>query len=167
MGAELTTRQQIRKEQWEAAHPPRHPLEVEARRAKWAQRGRCEKWVRIWLGVFGVCLVGLVIVPGVNVVTYAFAIVAFFAFCVSFFPWIWWSAWKLGGALGDNVARAVRPIPHPGEIAGALEQEWGREPTVEEVAAVHQMLNDEHNRALVNSGIGIGALYLFSHNLHG
>jgi hypothetical protein len=34
------------------------------------------------------------------------------------------------------------------------------------VAAVQQMLTNRRNEALVNAGIGFGALYLFNHNLH-
>jgi len=68
--------------------------------------------------------------------------------------------------LGDQIALAARPLPSPAQIAAQLEAEWGRPPTVEEVAAVHQMLTNQHNQALLNSGIGLGALYMIDKNLH-
>lgn len=65
-------------------------------------------------------------------------------------------------ALAQNMHQAMRPIPSPPEIAWALQCEWGRSPTVEEVAAVHQMLQSEKNQALLGTGIGLGALYLMT-----
>lgn len=169
MGAELTTRQQIRKEKWEATHAltPAQAQAAAESHSRWEQMSFAEKWVRTWLKVIGVCIVALIILPGVNVVTLAFGALGFFAFCVSFVPWVMWSGWKLGGALGENINKAATPVPSPAYIAVQLEQEWGREPTVQEVAAVQEMLHRDHNQALVNSGIGLGALYLFERNLHG
>ena len=62
---------------------------------------------------------------------------------------------------------ALRPVPSPAQIASQLEQEWGRPATVQEVAAVQQMLLNSRNEALFGVGISLGALYLIDHNLHG
>lgn len=59
-----------------------------------------------------------------------------------------------------SVKAATTSVPDPRAIASALEVEWGRPPSVNEVCAVHQMLQSERNQALVNSGIGLGAAYL-------
>jgi len=61
---------------------------------------------------------------------------------------------------GESLKVAIRPVPSPAEICVALENEWGRVPSVQEISAVHQMLHDRHNEALIESGIGIGAAYL-------
>lgn len=50
----------------------------------------------------------------------------------------------------------------PPEIELALYKEWGR-PTVEEVAAVQQMLHQQRNQALLDLGISLGAIYLAGH----
>ena len=62
---------------------------------------------------------------------------------------------------------AFRPVPSPAQIAYQLELEWGRPATVQEVAAVQQMLLNGRNEALLGVGISLGALYLINHNLHG
>ena len=68
-----------------------------------------------------------------------------------------------GGVCGD----AITPIPTPAEIFWQLEHEWGRPPTVVEVAAVHQMLSSRRNEAAVTAGVGLGALYLTHKHTHG
>jgi|GEM_PF-6699240 len=65
----------------------------------------------------------------------------------------------------DELRVASTPIPSPAEIAWQLGQEWGRPATLEEVAAVHQMLTSRKNQALINSGITFGAIYLMGRNL--
>jgi hypothetical protein len=62
---------------------------------------------------------------------------------------------------------ASQPIPSPAEIGWQLSQEWGRPATVQEVAAVQQMLINEKNQALITAGITFGALYMMDRNLHG
>ena len=74
---------------------------------------------------------------------------------------------RFSSAIGDEFAVATTPVPSPGEIANALEAEWGRPPTVVEVAAVHQMLTSRKNEALLTTGLSLGALYLMDRNLHG
>ena len=78
-----------------------------------------------------------------------------------------WAIHKAVSGIFDELTVATTPIPSPGEIAWQLEQEWGRPPTLPEVAAVHQMLNSRRNEAMLNAGIGLGALYLIHHDLHG
>ena len=78
-----------------------------------------------------------------------------------------WVIHKFVSGIFDELTVATTPIPSPGEIAWQLQQEWGRPATLQEVAAVHQMLNNRRNEATVNAGIGLGALYLIHHNLHG
>jgi hypothetical protein len=62
---------------------------------------------------------------------------------------------------------ALQPVPSPAQIAYQLELEWGRPATVQEIAAVQQMLLNGMNEALLGVGISLGALYLINHNLHG
>jgi hypothetical protein len=78
-----------------------------------------------------------------------------------------WAIHKVISGIFDELTVATTPIPSAGEIAWQLEQEWGRAATLLEVAAVHQMLNSRRNEAMLNAGIGLGALYLINHNLHG
>lgn len=169
MGTQLTPRQQQRKDKWEAAHQltPEQAFKAAQRKAFWAHASFCQKWMRAWLIVLGLCVVGLLIVPGVTVVGYGLFALGFGAFCVSVIPWILYKGWQIGGQLGLSIRTAATPLPDPRQIAVQLQEEWGRPPTVEEVAAVQQLLTSQRNQALVQSGIGIGALYLFEHNLHG
>ena len=74
-------------------------------------------------------------------------------------PWTIWGALKVGGFIGREIGVASTPIPSPDEIAHQLAVERGRPATVLEVAAVHQMLTDRKNQALLNV-VGLGALYL-------
>ena len=76
------------------------------------------------------------------------------------------AGWRGMGFVMDNASIATRPIPSPPEIAWQLQQEWGRQPTVEEVAAVQQLLMNERNQALVNAGMSLGAHYIMSNIAH-
>lgn len=58
------------------------------------------------------------------------------------------------------------PVPSPQHIAWELQREWNRPPTMEEVAAVQQILINEKNQALLNTGMTLGALYLMNRNVH-
>lgn len=63
--------------------------------------------------------------------------------------------------------KAKAGVPSPQQIRQHFVQTQGREPTVEEVNALHAMLVREHNQALVNVGIlGVG-LYGANRALHG
>ena len=94
---------------------------------------------------------------------------AFLFFGMAWIMFFWAAVWavKFGSALGEEVRVASTPIPSPAEISAQLEAEWGRPATIEEVAAVHQMLTSRKNEALLSAGIGLGALYLMDRNLHG
>jgi len=86
---------------------------------------------------------------------------------VLFILWTWSLSWRTGGAWAGEINAARRRVPSPAEIAASLENEWARPATVEEVAAVHQMLTNRKSEALVNAGIGLGALYLMDKHFHG
>lgn len=82
---------------------------------------------------------------------------------------MWW--WlrlcgRAGAEIGSELRVASMPVPSPAEIAFQVQAEWGRPATLQEVAAVHQMLTSRRNQALVNSGIALGALYLLERNGH-
>lgn len=64
----------------------------------------------------------------------------------------WWRA------ISAEMKVASTPVPSPGDIAAHLEEEWGRAPTIVEVAAVHQMLTARRNEALIATGVSLGAL---------
>jgi hypothetical protein len=72
-------------------------------------------------------------------------------------------AW--GRAISAEMKVASTPVPSPVEIATHLEEEWGRSPTIGEVAAVHQMLTSRRNEALLGVGFSLGALYLVDQSL--
>lgn len=75
---------------------------------------------------------------------------------------IWWMTqmWRAGAAIGTEARIAMQGVPSPAEIAAHLEAEWGRPATFQEVAVTHQMLTSRHNQAMLNAGIGFGAIYL-------
>jgi hypothetical protein len=78
-----------------------------------------------------------------------------------------WAIHKVIADIFNELTVATTPIPSPHEIARQLEEEWGRPATLTEVAAVHQMLHNRRSEAMLNAGIGLGALYLIHHDLHG
>jgi len=94
---------------------------------------------------------------------------AFIFFGMAWIMFFWAAVWavKFGSALGEEVRVASTPIPSPAQISAQLEAEWGRPATIEEVAAVHQILTSRKNEALLSAGIGLGALYLMDRNIHG
>ena len=65
------------------------------------------------------------------------------------------------------IDRAFQPIPSPQEIRLQFIQAQGREPTVQEVAALHQMLTSQHNQDLVGAGIMVGGAVLGARALNG
>lgn len=111
------------------------------------------------------CYVGYLIQPNSHIED-GFGIAAF-AFASVFGLWFLLWCVKLGLQVGGEVGQAIntldRPILSPNEIELALWREWGRQPSVQEVAAVEQMLHNERNQALVTAGMGAGALYLLLH----
>ncbi len=72
----------------------------------------------------------------------------------------WWRA------VSAELKVASTPVPSPAEIALLLEAEWGRPPTIVEVAAVHQLLTSRRNEALLATGLSLGALYLADRSFH-
>ena len=62
---------------------------------------------------------------------------------------------------------AVTPVPSPHEIAYQLQAEWGREPTVVEVAAVHQMLTSRRTEAALVTAAKDGFIYELSKTAKG
>jgi hypothetical protein len=77
--------------------------------------------------------------------------------------WVLRWGWRLGGYASDQLKTATTPLPTPDQIRASLEAEWRRPATVQEVAAVQQMLTNERNQALFNSGMALGAIYLLRH----
>ena len=62
---------------------------------------------------------------------------------------------------------AMESVPSPQEIRLKFIQTQGREPTVQEVAALHQMLTSQHNQDLLNAGILVGGAVLGARALNG
>lgn len=82
----------------------------------------------------------------------ALLVLLFFGFC------------KLLHFGNQQINIAFEGIPSPAQIEQNLTKEWGREPTVAEIADVHQMLTSRHNQALLNAGLTFGGLYLLGHH---
>lgn len=84
---------------------------------------------------------------------------AWWAGAILFFYW----AFALGNWAYNKVEptldAAITPVPSPNEIYHQLLSE-GYQPSVQDVAAIHQMLTAERNNAAANLGLGLGALYL-------
>jgi Na+/melibiose symporter-like transporter len=68
--------------------------------------------------------------------------------------------WRLSGV-------AFTPIPGPAEIEAQLRAHLGRQPTLEEVAAMQQMIKTRRNEALLGLGAVFGGLYLGGHAFKG
>lgn len=74
--------------------------------------------------------------------------------------------WKAAGWGFDEAMLGAQAIPSPQETSASLQQEWGRPPTVQEVAAVQQILVNQRNQHLTNAGLTFGALYLMHDAAH-
>jgi hypothetical protein len=88
--------------------------------------------------------------------TYAIWAIAVTPLCVCLFVWVivaanWWA---------HQVTVVFTPLPTPAQIYTQLRAEYGRPPTLDEVAAVQQMLANRRREALANAGIGLGASYV-------
>jgi hypothetical protein len=79
---------------------------------------------------------------------------------------VMWCCWRFSVVIWHALDPLFETVPSPQAIAIRIEEEWGRPPTVLEVATVQQMLINEHNQRLVNSGIALGAIYLLGHLDH-
>jgi len=127
---------------------------------------------QIAIGWLAVCAVLFVVAGEVNAHGHqrAGTILAVIGGCLLAGPLFILMCWAIHKVIADifsELTVATTPVPSPNEIARQLEQEWGRPATLTEVAAVHQMLNNRRNEAMLNAGIGLGALYLIHHDLHG
>lgn len=123
--------------------------------------------VRIWLTTVVAAFVAAFVQPQQNGTQSELgAALLLEALALLMFPPACYWAWKVGSGVGQSFGRLAQPIPTPQHIAWQLQQEWGRPPTVEEVAAVHGMLLSRRHEDLLNVGIGLGAVYLVDRNLH-
>jgi hypothetical protein len=95
---------------------------------------------------------------GVTMVVFGFMIVAWLVWM----PVLWMYISRQTDAVFASAHAASQPIPSPAQIYDSLLAEWDREPTIVEVSAVQQMLHNQKNMALVQAGLGFGALYLLS-----
>lgn len=93
------------------------------------------------LGVTGACL--LIVVP-------------LLAFC-----------WGYYRCFRENMDIVSQGIPSPQEIRQQFVQTQGREPTVAEVADLHQMATSRRNQAMLNTGILFGGAVLANRTAHG
>jgi hypothetical protein len=75
----------------------------------------------------------------------------------------YWFQYKLIRGAFSEVAVASMPIPTPVEIELQLRRE-GHNPSLSDIAAVHQMLSSRRNEAAVNAGVTLGGLYLINHH---
>jgi hypothetical protein len=77
--------------------------------------------------------------------------IAFICVCSYFFI-------PINRAINDAGRVVKRGVPSPELIRLQFIQSMGREPTIEEVAALHQMAKSEYNQALLTLGaLGLGA----------
>lgn len=89
---------------------------------------------------------------GLGIATYGLGILSVY--------WVSSVAWRLGRAITrDVLAPALEPVPSPEEIELQLRRE-GHDPTLQDIAAVHQMLASQKQEAVSTAVLGIGALYL-------
>jgi hypothetical protein len=75
-----------------------------------------------------------------------------------------WVTWKYCIFIWRALNPIFEPVPSPPEIAARLEIEWGRPPTVGEVAAVQTMLVNQRNQQVLNGGLVLGTAYLLGHH---
>jgi hypothetical protein len=77
--------------------------------------------------------------------------IAFICLCSYFFI-------PINRAINDAGRVVKRGVPSPELIRLQFIQSMGRGPTIEEVAALHQMAKSEYNQALLTLGaVGVGA----------
>ena len=75
--------------------------------------------------------------------------------------WMLVFAWRIGVWANQDIQTALTPVLSPQQIAEQLRQEWSREPTVLEVAAIHQMMTSRRAEAVLTTA----AKYAFIHEL--
>ena len=77
--------------------------------------------------------------------------------------WVAVGIWKYSGLAAQATRQAVQPIPSPAQIAAQFKAQYGRDPSFEEVNAIHQMLTRRRNENVVKAGALVGAPFLASH----
>jgi hypothetical protein len=87
--------------------------------------------------------------------------------------WLWGVIWRFVSKIFDQATADIPPPPSPAEVQARLRIELHREPTLTEVAAVHQMLVSDtqlrtqmRNQALIGLGALVVGSALVEHNLH-
>jgi hypothetical protein len=69
-------------------------------------------------------------------------------------------------AFGQAVNTVMTPVPHPTEIELALWKQYGRQPTLQEIAAMQQILIAQRNQELLGAAVLIGGAVAIDHTLH-
>jgi hypothetical protein len=93
-------------------------------------------------------------------ITYTPGVVCAAILLVSLFLFFVYAFFAFANRTGNALHRAVQPVPSPAEIYVRIQHETGKEPSIADVAAIHQMLTAERNEAAVQAGIGVGGLAL-------
>ncbi len=97
--------------------------------------------------------------PGFHLMGFC-AVVAFLAPALLFLGFMAWIIFMIVDS-GFNALRVADQLNlSPAEVELALWREWGRQPTVQEIQAVHQMVNAERNKALLTAGVSLGSIFL-------
>ena len=73
--------------------------------------------------------------------------------------WMLVMIWRLYGWANQDLQLALTPVQSPPQIADQLQQEWGRAPTVVEVAAIHQMMTSQRAEAAVTTAAKYAFIY--------
>lgn len=70
-------------------------------------------------------------------------------------------------AMFRSIDAATRPVPSPQQIAVEFRAAYGRDPTWEEVNAIHAILTRQRNEAAAGTAIKLGCLALGAHLAEG
>lgn len=84
-------------------------------------------------------------------------VVGFFFVIACIYAFIF--GWRFAERVLNDAKVATTPLPTPQEIAVKFYEEVGREPTIEEVASIQQMLRNQKTEATTNALLGAGLLY--------
>ena len=125
-----------------------------------------QKWLRFWLIVFATGILFSFGSGASKATTIVAAVLLVSGTAFAIVPWVARFVYRLVKRFNHDMDAAMKPIPSPAEISWQLQQEWGRPATVQEVAAVQQILVNEKNQAMIGAGVTLGAVYLIDRNLH-
>ena len=125
-----------------------------------------QKWLRFWLIVLAAGILLSFGSGASKAITIVAAVLLVSGTAFAIVPWVARFVYRLVGRFNGDMDCAMKRIPSPTEISWQLQQEWGRPATVQEVAAVQQILINEKNQAMISAGITLGAVYLMNRNLH-